>query len=213
MPDTRSTAVYRRRRVVNVVALSASTLTMAFALVVLLWVLATLFAYGFDGLSVRVFTETTPPPGKSGGLLNAIAGTAVLVAIGIAIGAPVGVLAGTYLAEFGTGSWLARAARFINDVLLSAPSIIIGLFVYTLLVVPVRHFSGWAGAVSLAIIALPVIVRTTEDMLRLVPASLREAAAALGAPRWKVVVLVAYRAARAGIITGIMLAVARVSGE
>ncbi|HEX7125007.1 MAG TPA: phosphate ABC transporter permease PstA [Thermodesulfobacteriota bacterium] len=209
----RSTAVYRRRRLVNVVTLSASALTMAFALAFLAWVLGTLFAYGFGGLSTRVFTEMTPPPGSSGGLLNAIAGSAALVAIGIAIGAPVGVLAGTYLAEFGARSWLAWAARFINDVLLSAPSIIIGLFVYTLLVVPVKHFSGWAGAVSLAIIALPVVVRTTEDMLRLVPASLREAAAALGAPRWKVVVLVAYRAARAGIITGVMLAVARVSGE
>ncbi len=213
MPATRSTAVYRRRRLVNAVSLSVSAATMAFALLFLVWVLATLFSYGFGGLSTGVFTEMTPPPGSNGGLLNAIAGSAALVVLAIAIGTPIGILAGTYLAEFGGRSWLAYAARFINDVLLSAPSIIIGLFVYTILVVPAGHFSGWAGAVALAIIALPVVVRTTEDMLRLVPESLREAAAALGAPRSKVVVLIAYRAARAGIITGVMLAVARVSGE
>ncbi len=213
MSVTRSTAIYRRRRLVNAVTLSVSALTMAFALFFLAWVLATLVGYGFHGLSLQVFTETTPPPGSRGGLLNAIAGSAALVLLAIAIGAPIGILAGTYLAEFGRRGWFASGVRFINDVLLSAPSIIIGLFVYTLFVVPVGHFSGWAGTVALAIIALPVVVRTTEDMLRLVPASLREAAAALGAPRWKVVVLIAYRAARAGIVTGVMLAVARVSGE
>lgn len=213
MAGSRSTPIYRRRRVVNAVTLSVSAVTVAFALVFLAWVLVTLFAYGFQGLTTQVFTETTPPPGSSGGLLNAIAGSAVLVALAVLIGTPTGILAGTYLAEFGGRGWLAYATRFVNDVLLSAPSIIVGLFVYTLFVVPVKHFSGWAGAVALAIIALPIVVRTTEDMLRLVPSSLREAAAALGAPRWKVVVQVAYRAARGGIITGVMLAVARVSGE
>jgi phosphate transport system permease protein len=209
----RGNPLYARRRLVNAVTLGLSAVTMALALFFLAWVLVTLVGYGAAGVSTRVFTETTPPPGGSGGLLNAIVGSLLLVGIAIAIGTPIGVLAGTYLAEFGARSRVAMAARFVNDVLLSAPSIIIGLFVYTLLVVPAGHFSGWAGAVALALIALPVVVRTTEDMLRLVPTTLREAAAALGAPRWKVVVQVAYRAARAGILTGIMLAVARISGE
>jgi phosphate transport system permease protein len=209
----RKSPIYLRRRLVNLATMSLSVVTMAFALFFLVWVLGTLFAYGASGVSLRVFTETTPPPGSSGGLLNAIAGSVALVGIAILIGTPVGILAGTYLAEFGSGSRIAMAIRFVNDVLLSAPSIIVGLFVYTLLVVPAGHFSGWAGSVALALIALPVVVRTTEDMLRLVPSSLREAAAALGAPRWKVVVLVAYRASKAGIITGVMLAVARISGE
>ncbi len=209
----RSDARYLRRRVVNVLNLALSVVTMAFALFWLAWVLWTLVSYGFASLSPALFTRMTPPPGGSGGLLNAIFGSAVMVGLAALIGAPVGILAGTYLAEFGGRGWLATVVRFINDVLLSAPSIIIGLFVYALLVVRVGHFSGWAGAAALAIIALPVVVRATEDMLRLVPNSLREAAAALGAPRWKVVVLIAYRAAKAGIITGIMLAVARVSGE
>ncbi len=206
-------ARYLRRRALNVLNLGLSAVTMAFALFWLAWVLWTLVSYGFASLSPKLLTAMTPPPGSSGGLLNAIFGSAVMVGLATLIGAPVGILAGTYLAEFGGKGWLATVARFVNDVLLSAPSIIVGLFVYTLLVMRMGHFSGWAGATALAIIALPVIVRATEDMLRLVPNNLREAAAALGAPRWKVVVLVAYRAAKAGIITGVMLAVARVSGE
>ncbi len=208
-----SSARYARRRVANVVALGLSALTMAFALVWLVWVLWTLAGKGFASLGPSLFTQTTPPPGSSGGLLNAIFGSLVMIGLATLIGAPVGILAGTYLAEFGGRAWLASAVRFVNDVLLSAPSIIIGVFVYTVLVARVGHFSGWAGALALALIALPVVVRTTEDMLHLVPTSLREAAAALGAPRWKVTVSIAYRASKAGILTGVMLAVARVSGE
>jgi phosphate transport system permease protein len=155
----------------------------------------------------------TPPPGSDGGLANAIFGSVLMAGAGTLIGTPVGILAGTYLAEYGGRGWLAPATRFINDVLLSAPSIVIGLFVYTVYVARVKHFSGWAGAFALAIIVVPVVVRTTDDMLKLVPNSLREAAAALGAPSWKIVTMISYRAARAGIVTGILLAVARVAGE
>ncbi len=204
---------YLRRRVVNYTALALSILTMAIGLFWLVWILWTLVARGFSGLRPSVFTRMTPPPGSQGGLANAIAGSLLMTVVGILIATPVGVLAGTYLAEFGRRSWFAAATRFVNDILLSAPSIIIGLFVYQVIVVRTRHFSGWAGAAALAIIAIPVVVRTTEDMLRLVPTSLREAAAALGAPQWKVVVMVTYRAARAGILTGILLSIARLSGE
>ena len=206
-------SLYFRRRLINLWNMSASVLVTALGILVLVWILWTLVGHGLGGLGLRMFTEMTPPPGSSGGLLNAIFGSFVLTGLGILIGTPVGVLAGTYLAEYGATGRIADATRFINDILLSAPSILIGLFIYEAAVVPSRHFSGWAGALALALIAVPVIVRTTEDMLRLVPNDLREAATALGAPRWKVVVLVCYRAARAGILTGILLAVARIAGE
>jgi phosphate transport system permease protein len=208
-----ASALYVRRRTVNLVALSLSITTMALGLSVLIWILWSLFARGFQGLNLAVFTQSTPPPGDKGGLLNAIVGSLMMAGMAILVGAPVGVLAGTYLSEFGKGSWLASSVRFINDILLSAPSIIIGLFVYEVVVVRMGHFSGWAGAFALALIAIPVVVRTTENMLSLVPARLREAAAALGAPQWKVTLAIAYRAARPGILTGILLAVARISGE
>ncbi len=208
-----ASALYVRRRAVNTVALTLSIGTMALGLSVLIWILWSLFARGFQGLNLAVFTQSTPPPGDKGGLLNAIVGSLMMAGTAILVGAPVGVLAGTYLSEFGKGSWLAPTIRFINDILLSAPSIIIGLFVYEVTVVRMGHFSGWAGAFALALIAIPVVVRTTENMLSLVPVRLREAAAALGAPQWKVVLSIAYRAARPGILTGILLAIARISGE
>jgi phosphate transport system permease protein len=179
----------------------------------LLWILFVLFQNGFAALSPRLFTETTPPPGSSGGLANAIFGSAVIVGVATLVSTPIGILAGIYLAEFGKDGWLARATRFINDILLSAPSVVIGLFVYTVYVANVRHFSGWAGAAALALIAIPVVLRTTENMLRLVPNSLREAAVALGAPMWKVILMVTLKAVRGGVVTGILLAVARISGE
>jgi phosphate transport system permease protein len=203
----------RRRRIVNLFNMSASVVVTAFGILVLVSILWTLIGYGYEGLSLKMFTQMTPPPGNAGGLLNAIVGSLILTGLGILIGAPVGVLAGTYLAEYGNASRIAEVTRFINDILLSAPSILIGLFIYEVAVVPSRHFSAWAGGLALALIAVPVIVRTTEDMLRLVPNDLREAATALGAPRWKVVVLVCYRAARAGILTGILLSLARIAGE
>ncbi|HEY2295743.1 MAG TPA: phosphate ABC transporter permease PstA [Thermoanaerobaculia bacterium] len=208
-----ASALYLRRRAVNAVALTLSVATMLVGLSALTWILWSLFARGFQGLHPAVFTQSTPPPGDKGGLLNAIVGSLMMAGTAILVGAPVGVLAGTYLSEFGQGSWLAAAVRFINDILLSAPSIIIGLFVYEVTVVRMRHFSGWAGAFALALIAIPVVVRTTENMLALVPVRLREAAAALGAPQWKVILAIAYRAARPGILTGILLAIARISGE
>jgi phosphate transport system permease protein len=208
-----ASSLYIRRRTVNTVALTLSIGTMALGLSVLIWILWSLFARGFQGLNLAVFTQSTPPPGDKGGLLNAIVGSLMMAGTAILVGAPVGVLAGTYLSEFGKGSWLAPTIRFINDILLSAPSIIIGLFVYEVTVVRMGHFSGWAGAFALALIAIPVVVRTTENMLSLVPVRLREAAAALGAPQWKVVLTIAYRAARPGILTGILLAIARISGE
>jgi phosphate transport system permease protein len=175
--------------------------------------LLTLLSHGLPALVPAVFTQMTPPPGSAGGLLNAIAGTLMMSLLGTLIGTPIGILAGTYLAEFGQRGWLAPVTRFINDILLSAPSIVIGLFVYEAYVIRVGHFSGWAGALALAIIVIPVVIRTTENMLRLIPNTLREAAAALGAPQWKIVSFVTLRAARAGIITGVMLAIARISGE
>jgi phosphate transport system permease protein len=208
-----SSGLYRRRRWTNRVALTLSVATMAIGLAFLAWILSTLAARGLAALRPVVFLQSTPPPGSAGGLINAIAGSLLMTGVGILVGAPVGILAGTYLAEFGKGNWFAEVARFVNDILLSAPSIIIGLFVYAVMVAQMGHFSGWAGAMALAIIAIPIVVRTTESMLLLVPVSLREAAAALGAPRWKVVTLIAFRAARSGILTGVLLAVARVSGE
>lgn len=176
-------------------------------------ILATLLYEGIGGLSLRLFVEGTPPPGSNGGLQNAIAGSLVMTALAVLLGTPLGVLAGTYLAEYGRFTRLAVVIRFVNDILLSAPSIVVGLFVYEILVTTMGHFSAYAGAAALAIIVIPVVLRTTEDMLRLIPDPLREAASALGAPRWHVISRVAYRAARAGIITGILLAVARISGE
>jgi phosphate transport system permease protein len=206
-------AIYRRRRFVNTFNMTASVAVTLLGVLVLVSILWTLLSYGFEGLSIAMFTSMTPPPGNAGGVLNAIVGSVLLTALGIGIGAPIGVLAATYLAEYGDRSKIAEATRFINDILLSAPSILIGLFIYVVAVVPSRHFSAWAGALALALIAIPVVVRTTEDMLRLVPNDMREAATALGAPRWKVVVQVSYRAARAGILTGILLAIARIAGE
>jgi phosphate transport system permease protein len=205
--------IYRRRRAVNAALLFVSSLTLAFGLFWLAWILITLFYEGFNALRPSLFTLNTPPPGSDGGLLNAIIGSLMMAATATLIGTPVGMLAGTYLAEFGRRGWLAPATRFINDILLSAPSIVIGLFIYSIYVAQVKHFTGWAGALALSLIVIPVVVRTTDDMLKLVPDSLREAAVALGAPAWKMIVFVCYRAAKAGIITGVLLAVARISGE
>jgi phosphate transport system permease protein len=190
-----------------------STMTMAFGMLFLGWILVTLFARGFAALSPTLFTQMTPPPGSNGGLLNAIFGSFVMVLFATLISTPIGILAGIYLAEFGKDAWIARLTRFINDILLSAPSIVIGLFVYTVYVARVEHFSGWAGSFALALLAVPVVVRTTENMLQLVPNSLREAAIALGAPMWKVILMVTLKAVRAGVMTGVLLAVARISGE
>ena len=202
----------RKRR--NVVLLSLAWAATLFGLTWLVLVLAALLWQGLAGLNLEVFTHMTPPPGASGGgLLNAIVGSLIMTGLGIAIGTPIGILAGTYMAEYGRHDKLTSVVRFINDILLSAPSIVIGLFVYEIMVYPLGHFSGWAGAVALAIIVIPVVVRTTEDMLLLVPNALREAAAALGLPRAYIVRRIAYRAARAGIVTGILLAIARISGE
>ncbi len=205
--------LYTRRRIVNAMGLVISVLAMAFGLFWLCWILWTLLEHGLPALTPVVFAQMTPPPGSSGGLLNAIAGSLMMSLVGVLIGTPIGILAGTYLAEFGQRGWLAPITRFINDVLLSAPSIVIGLFVYEVYVVHVRHFSGWAGALALSIIVIPIVIRTTENMLRLVPTTLREAAAALGAPQWKIINFITLRAARAGIVTGVMLAIARISGE
>jgi phosphate transport system permease protein len=205
--------LYTRRLLINRFNLAVSLLTMLFGLFWLGWILFTLFKAGFGGLSARLFLEMTPPPGSDGGLLNAIAGSLLMGAAGTILGTPIGILAGIYLAEFGNRGWLAPVTLFINDILLSAPSIVIGLFIYAVYVITVGHFSAWAGTMALALIVIPVVIRTTENMLRLVPDSLREAAAALGAPQWKVITFVTVRAAKAGIITGILLAVARISGE
>jgi phosphate transport system permease protein len=205
--------LYTRRRIINVVNLSISVATTVFGLFWLTWLLWTLFDNGLHWLRPDVFTKMTPPPGSEGGLWNAIVGSVILTGIATLIGTPLGVLAGTYLAEFGRYSRIASVVRFVNDVLLSAPSIIIGVFVYELVVVSTGHFSGWAGSLALALIMIPVVVRTTEDMMRLVPDTLREAAAALGAPRWKIISTVVYRASITGILTGVLLAIARISGE
>jgi len=185
----------------------------AFGLLFLVFVLGTLLTNGIGALSLSLFTQATPPPGSAGGLMNAIFGSVAMTAIATLVGTPTGILAGTFLAEYAHGSRLGEFVRFINDILLSAPSIIVGLFVYAILVVPMGHFSAWAGSVALAIIMIPVIVRTTEDMLSLVPTTLREAAAALGAPKWKIIVTVTYRSAVQGMLTGVLLALARISGE
>ena len=205
--------LYRRRLFFNRFNLVMSLGTMGFGMFFLLWILGILFYEGFTSLSPTLFTQTTPPPGSAGGLANAIYGSVMIVLVATFISTPIGILAGIYLAEYGRGGWLAKSTRFINDILLSAPSIVIGLFIYTVFVARVEHFSGWAGSMALALIAVPVVVRTTENMLLLVPNSLREAAVALGAPMWKVIMMVTLKAVRGGVITGVLLAVARMSGE
>lgn len=206
--------VRRSRQVKDRILKVTCALFTTLGAVVLGWILLMLLFKGFSGLSAAVFTEVTPGPGsEGGGIINAIVGSLVMTILGIAVATPIGVLAGTYLAEYGRGSKLAEVVRFLNDILLSAPSILIGLFVYTLMVQPMGTYSGWAGSVALAIIAIPVIVRTTEDMLRIVPGSLREAGAALGAPMATVITQVTWRAARSGMLTGVLLATARIAGE
>lgn len=210
---TRDLGLARRRKVVDQVVRALCTLATAIGLFFLAWILFTLITRGFGGMNLSVFTEITRPPGQPGGLLNAIIGTLIQTAIGTAIGTPIGIMVGTYLAEYARNSLLGNAVRFVSDILLSAPSILIGLFVYTLIVLNTGGFSAWAGSIALAIIVIPIVVRTTEDMLRLLPDTLREATVALGAPKWKMITFICYRAAREGIITGILLAVARVAGE
>jgi len=206
-------ASYASRRARNSIAMTLATLAAVVGLFFLFTILITLLYKGFTAISPKMFLESTPPPGDDGGLINAIFGSVAMTVIAVVVATPIGILAGTYLSEYSRGHWLGEAAKFINDILLSAPSIIIGLFVYTVVVVPSGHFSAWAGAASLGLIALPVVNRTTQDMLGLVPNSLREAAAALGTPRWKTMLSVIYRAARSGILTGVLLAIARVTGE
>jgi phosphate transport system permease protein len=202
-----------RRKMMNYVVLSASVLITMITLFFLLWILQSTILYGIRGIGWHVITQNTPAPGSSGGLANALAGSLLMIGLGILIGGPIGILAGTFLGEFGTGNRIAGIVRFFNDVLLSTPSIIIGLFIYTVAVVPMGRFSGFAGALALAMIALPVIVRTSDEMLQLVPGTMREAALALGAPRWKVITSISYKAAAPGILTGFLLAISRISGE
>ena len=206
-------ALYKKRILVNRLALFFAVAAMSIGMAFLLWILFVLVSKGIGGLNVAVFTQMTPPPGSEGGLANAIFVSLVMVGVATFVATPIGILAGIYLAEFGSRGWVGPTTRFINDILLSAPSIILGLFIYAVLVAQVKHFSGWAGSCALALIAIPVVVRTTENMLVLVPTSLREAAAALGAPQWKTILYIALRAVKGGVMTGILLAVARISGE
>ena len=206
-------ALYARRRLRNNLAKGLALAATAFGLGWLVLILGVLVYEGIGGLSLAVFTENTPPPGAAGGLLNAITGSLIITVLAVAIGTPIGILAGTYLAEYGRHDKLSSVVRFINDILLSAPSIVVGLFIYEIMVAPMGHFSGWAGAVALAVIVIPVVVRTTEDMLTLVPNALREAATSIGLPRSMSITRICYRAARAGMVTGVLLAVARISGE
>ncbi len=208
-----SNGIYRRRRMRNQIMLTLSSAALIFGLFWLIWILFTLAIKGGGSLSFSLFTEKTPGPGEAGGLANALIGSVLMSGVGTAIGTPIGIMAGTYLAEYGQRGWLAPATRFLNDVLLSAPSIVIGLFIYAIVVANSGHYSGWAGAFALAILVIPVVVRTTDNMLALVPNSLREAAAALGCPKWRIITLVCYKAAMSGILTGILLAVARIAGE
>ena len=206
--------VYRKRLLVHRVGIALSVAAMSIGLVFLVWILATLLLKGLGGLTLDLLTQNTPAPGsEGGGLLNAIVGSLMLVGLSTVISTPIGIFAGIYLAEYGEENWLAQVTRFVTDIMLSAPSIVIGLFVYALYVANVKHFSGWAGSIALSLIAVPVVVRTTDNMLRLVPNSLLEAAFALGAPRWKVATLVRLRAVKAGVVTGVLLALARISGE
>lgn len=212
-PEREQSPIYRRRRLMNRIFVAGAYAAMAFGLFWLGWILYTLVANGLGGLNTAVFTVDTPPPMTEGGLRNALLGSAMMVAAGLLIGTPIGLMCGIFLAEFGQNSKLAAATRFMNDLLLSAPSIVIGLFVYGLVVVQQGHFSGWAGALALSLLVIPIVVRTTENMLRLVPNSLREAAYALGAPKYKLVGLVTLRAAKAGVLTGVLLSFARIAGE
>ena len=208
------TALYRKRRATNAVGITLSMTAMALGLIVLLWILFVLFSKGLAAVDLNLFTRDTPAPGsEGGGLRNAIVGSLMMLGLTVLVSTPVGILAGIYLAEYGDGSKAAELTRFVTDIMLSAPSIVLGLFVYAIVVAPMGHFSGLAGSAALSLIAIPVVVRTTENMLRLVPGSLREAAAALGAPRWKVALMITLRAAKSGVITGLLLAIARVSGE
>ncbi len=210
---TTAESLHRRRQAVSIAALTLATLATAFGLVWLAWILGTTFFQGLGALNVKLFTEMTPPPGQDGGLLNAFFGSFVMVLMAVVIGSPIGIAAGTFLAEYARGSRLGEVIRFVDDILLSAPSIVIGLFVYELVVRQAGHFSAYAGGIALAFILLPVVVRTTDEMLRLVPDVMREAALSLGIPRWKMINHVLYRAAKAGILTGVLLAIARISGE
>lgn len=202
-----------RRRLADRIALVCAALATAFGLFFLVWILWTTFASGAGAISAKLFTEMTPPPGSDGGLLNAFYGSAMMILVALLIGAPIGLCAGTYLAEHGRNTKLAAAVRFVNDILLSAPSIVLGLFIYELVVVPAKHFSGYAGSLALAMIIIPVVVRTSDEALRLVPDRMREAAFALGLPRWKVSMQILIKAAMSGVITGVLLGVARISGE
>ncbi len=213
MAVTADRSLYSSRKRRNSIAKGLALFATFVGLGWLVLILGVLLYQGIGGLSLAVFTEMTPPPGSAGGLLNAIVGSLIMTTLAVLIGTPIGILAGTYMAEYGRHSKLASVVRFINDILLSAPSIVIGLFIYEIMVAPMGHFSGWAGAVALSVIVIPVVVRTTEDMLTLVPDTLREAAASIGLPRAHMVARVAYRAAQAGIVTGVLLAVARISGE
>ncbi|MFN8899281.1 MAG: phosphate ABC transporter permease PstA [Pseudomonadota bacterium] len=212
--DPAKLRLHRRRKVVNAIALTLSLGAMGFGLFWLAWILFETIRLGIGGLSVAVFTEMTPPPqAETGGLLNAIAGSAIMVLMATFLATPVGILAGVYLAEYGQRTWLGRVTQFINDILLSAPSIVIGLFIYAVIVARFKAFSGWAGIAALSLIVVPVVIRTTENMLVLIPNALREAAYALGSPKWKVIWSVTLRAARAGVVTGVLLALARLAGE
>jgi phosphate transport system permease protein len=215
LPDTAfNTGLYRRRKLTNAVGLALSSISMAIGLIGLTWILWTLAINGLSALDIDFFTKSTPAPGSAGGgMANAIVGSLMIVGFATLVSTPIGILAGVYLAEFGRESRFAQATRFVVDVMLSAPSIVVGLFVFALAVATVKHFSGWAGSLALSLIAIPVVVRTTENMLNLVPSSLREAAFALGAPRWKVSLSITLRAVRGGVITGVLLAVARMIGE
>lgn len=205
--------LFKKRRLTNIVMLTLSFIALAFGLFWLFWIIWVLIVEGAAAINLKLFTEPTSGPGGGGGLRNAILGSFLMTTVATIVGTPIGVLAGTYLAEYGQRGWLAPTTRFLNDVLLSAPSIVIGLFIYALIVAQQGHYSGWAGAVALAIILIPVVVRTTDNMLLLIPNSLREAAVALGCPKWKMITKICYRAAIAGIITGVLLAIARILGE
>ncbi len=213
MPEQIIASRYSGRRRSNAIATVLGFVATAFGLGWLVLILGALLWKGFSGLSIAVFTEMTPPPGSSGGLLNPIIGSLILTILAVAIGTPIGILAGTYMAEYGRYDRLSSVVRFINDILLSAPSIVVGLFIYQIMVAPMGHFSGWAGGVALAVLVIPVVVRTTEDMLTLVPNALREAATSIGLPRSLSITRICYRAARAGMVTGVLLAVARITGE
>ena len=206
-------AKFAQRKIVNRIALTLSLMAMAFGLFWLFWILFETIRLGVGGLNWATLTQMTPPPNDEGGLANAMYGSFLMVMLATFVGTPIGIMAGIYLAEFDTQGWLATVTRFVNDILLSAPSIVIGLFVYAVVVSRFKSFSGWAGIIALALIVIPVVIRTTENMLQLIPAGLREAAYALGAPKWKVILSITLKAARAGVVTGVMLAVARIAGE